>query len=103
MVCICTLIVQKKIDLFPHALMVLEVAQKLRGFYDNSPNGKGRGCKGRKFAGGAIVEEESQDVGNGDGAKNGKEKVLQNDKVLKDDKVFLVLRARGCFNMLSLP
>ena len=54
--------------------MVLDVVQKLRGFYDNSPNGKGRGRKGRKSAGGAIVEEESQDVGNEDEAKKGKEK-----------------------------
>ena len=78
--------------------MVLDVVQKLRGFYDNSPNGKGRGRKGRKSAGGAIVEEESQDVGNEDEAKKGKEKgfrvVLQNDKSLKEDKVSLVLRVR---------
>ena len=86
--------------------MVLDVVQKLRGFYDNSPNGKGRGRKGRKSAGGANVEEESQDVGNEDEAKKGKEKgfrvVLQNDKSLKEDKVSLVLRV-GCSNIPSLP
>ena len=99
MVCFCTLAwFKREIDLFACALMVLDVVQKLRGFYDNSPNGKGRGRKGRKSAGGAIVEEESQDVGNEDEAKKGKEKgfrvVLQNDKSLKEDKVSLVLRVR---------
>lgn len=63
--------------------MVLDVVQKLRGFYDNSPNGKGRGRKGRKSAGGAIVEEESQDVGNEDEANRAMSQTLPSFKGMR--------------------
>jgi hypothetical protein len=69
---------------------VMQAAQKPRGFIDLSPKGKGRGRKGKTPAGGAIVEEESQDV---DNDKNGEEKALHSDKSLKEDKVALLVCA----------
>ena len=72
---------------------MMQAAQKPRGFIDLSPKGKGHGRKGKTPAGGAIVEEESQDVDNEKEMKDGEEKALHSDKSLKEDKVALLVCA----------
>ena len=83
---------------------MMQASQKPRGFIDLSPKSKGRGRKGKTPAGGAVVEEESQDVDNEKEMKDREEKALHSDKSPTEDKVSLLMRANcSCTFFFTLP